>query len=121
MIEQKEWTEALKRISLTEDGWLLFCGFHKVAMSMPSGDDPSLGALRENLGRRSLAREIMAIMAPGIDERGNRTGADKLSEQPVTFAEPKPVAVARTSFGARRRVTSDTSVPGWDTSPDRAG
>jgi hypothetical protein len=119
MIEQKDWVEALKRIALTEDGWLLYCGLHKVAISLPDGADPSDGALRRNLGRRSVAREIMDVMAEGIDERGRRTGpgTDKLSEQPVAFAKPKPVAVA-SARGAGRRVTDDTIVPGYDTTSE---
>jgi len=119
MIEEKDWTEALKRISLTEDGWLLYCGLHKVAMSMPADPDPSDGALRTNLGRRSLAREIMAVMAEGIDERGKRTGTEQLSDQPVAFAQPKPIPI-RTGRGAGRRITADTPVPGWDREPDGA-
>lgn len=120
MIEPKQWQEALGRIALTPDGWLLYCGLHKVAMGLPPGTDPSDGALRANLGRRSLAHEIMTVMKEGIDERGKRTGIDKLSEQPVAFAEPKPVAANPAGRGARRRITADTAVPGWDAPADRA-
>lgn len=119
MIEQKDWLEALKRISLTEDGWLLYCGLHKVAISMVDGADPAISALRRLDGRRSLAREMMAVMAEGIDERGKRAGTDKLSDAPVAFAQPKPVAIRTAGRGAGRRIDANTRVPGWDRdSPD---
>lgn len=122
MIEPKQWIEALERIARTEDGWLLFCGLHKVAISLPEPGAKS-GALRDHHGRRTLAREIMDLMSEGIDERGRRTGTsgtDKLSEQPVAFARPKPVAVSR-GHGTGRRIAPSDGSDGWPaTEPEGA-
>lgn len=122
MIEQKDWIEALKRISLTEDGWLLYCGLHKIAISLPPDPDPSDSALRLALGRRTLAREIMDTMAEGIDERGRRLGTigstDKLSEQPVAFARSKPVAVGSPRGAGRRFVEPSSDPADFPSDPD---
>ena len=104
MIDQQQVNEALARIARTADGRIFYVGLQKVLMGVPS--QPSDGALRENLGRRSFASELMAVMAEAMSETDP---SDDPGSRPVIFALSKPAAVAGTR-GSRRRVsgTGDT-------------
>jgi hypothetical protein len=93
----EEMTSAIDRIARTADGLMLYRYFQHVAMS----DDPGtgVGALLKFSGRRSFARELMALMGKGVDESG---GSRRPTEQPVVFAGRKPVVGERRGSAERR-------------------
>jgi len=62
---KQEETEALVRIAASRDGALLHRYLRRVLETVIDLD--SDGALREQNGRRSLARDLMRLMAEGID------------------------------------------------------
>lgn len=95
--------DALKRIGASTDGRVLYLYLQKVRMGITPDSAPER-ALPVNEGRRSFAADLMAFMAEGIE-----SGRDAC----ITFAVAKPAAVADFR-GARRRVTADTFVAGWD-------
>lgn len=99
IIDDDAIVKALKRIAMTPDGALLYAYLQKQAIGLPAGDDPSDSALRRELGRRTLAHQMMGLMAEGIDESGGRTddstGADKRSERPLVFLTRRPANVGR--------------------------
>jgi hypothetical protein len=101
--------DALDRVARSSDGVLLYRYLQKIRLGLTTNDMPD-GALRWNEGRRSLAAELMALMAEGI-----RSSAR--ADSPITFAFAGARAVARTR-GAGRRVTAGTIVSGWDTGAD---
>jgi hypothetical protein len=105
MIDQKLCNEALQRIARTSDGRLLYLLFQKVVTGVPT--DSRSGALKVNLGRRTLASELMAVMAETMTE-ATSDGTGDPSERPIIFSLARPVVVARNA-GARRRVSADTS------------
>jgi hypothetical protein len=114
MIDEKLCHEALQRFARDAakpgDGELFYVLLQKVLLGFPTaaaGADIS-GALRENLGRRKLAAELMAVMAEvmaePIGDRGNDEQRAKLArgERPVIFQFPRPNQ-RRRQPGARRR------------------
>ena len=117
MIKDEDMANAIARISLTGDGLLLYRWLQREVQRLGLTTDS--GALWMLEGRRSLAHDLMARMQEGIDERASRNSADAPSSDAVAFSRPGPVAVTRTR-GAGRRITDDTTVPGFDTHPDRA-
>jgi hypothetical protein len=112
VIDQKLCEEALQRIARDAgkpgDGELLYIMLQKVLLGVPSSGKS--GALRENLGRRKLAAEIMAVMAEVMAEPvGDRTSDEqrrKLAsgERPVIFQFPRPIERGTKQRGAQRRV-----------------
>ena len=106
MIDNKLVHEALQRWARTPDGRVFYVGLQKVLMGVPS--DKSDGALRENLGRRTFASELMAVMAEVMTENLSDDGIDR----PIVFQLQRPALVAG-QRGARRRVS-----PGPDAAAD---
>lgn len=100
-IDDKQIDEALDRIArdqpIAGDGQKLYLYAQLIAMDVIEGLDG--GALHQNEGRRSLARDLMAKMAAGIEaaNSGRR-------ERPILYKRSEPVIVD-TGFGARRRIT----------------
>jgi hypothetical protein len=116
MIDQKLCEEALQRIARDAgkpgDGELLYIWLQKVLLGFPTaeaGSDIS-GALRENLGRRKFAAEIMAVMAEVMAEPvGDRASDEQRAklasgERPVIFQFPRPIPRSNKQRGAQRRV-----------------
>jgi hypothetical protein len=111
-LTDQDMRDALDRVARSSDGVLLYRYLQKTLCAVTTDSMPE-GALRRNEGRRSLAAELMGLMAEGIRSAGSR------ADSPITFALAGARAVARTR-GAGRRVTADTIVSGWstdDTSP----
>lgn len=89
--------KAWDAVAHTLDGALIYAHLQKIAIGRLSGD-PSDSALRADHGRRSLAHELMGLMAKGIDESGGRTdspGSERASARPLVFSVREPVAVSR--------------------------
>ncbi len=95
---------AIKAIARTDDGALLHRYLRRVLETV--FEMQSDGALREQNGRRSLARDLMRHMAEGIDERRAH------SDDPILSRPSGGVTVARPR-GAGRRITADIAVPGY--------
>ena len=103
---------AIDLIARTPEGRLLHRYLRRVLEGVV--DMPDNGALTSHNGRRTLARDLMRLMAQGIeDTSGGRTRSD----EPILARERKPAIVARERRGAGRRVTADEPVPGWDDEP----
>lgn len=113
-LEQEE-KEAWRRLSHTPDGALIHRALRRVLESItPIADS---GALLANEGRRSLASDLMRLMAEGIEARGRSdsigTGG---GNDPVLTRDAKPVR-GRRAAGPGRRVNAGTVVPGWNDAP----
>ncbi len=91
-------SKAWDAVAHTLDGALIYAHLQKIAIGRLSGD-PSDSALRADHGRRSLAHELMGLMAKGIDESGGRTDStgteQRASARPLVFAVRQPAAVSR--------------------------
>jgi len=98
-------TNAIKAIARTDDGALLHRYLRRVLEAVMDLQDD--GALRQQNGRRSLARDLMRLMAEGIDDRRDSTN-DSILSRP---GGPAAVAPRR---GPGRRITADTHVAGYD-------
>jgi hypothetical protein len=98
-------TQVMDRIARTADGQLLYRYLQKVRLGVTTPNMPGR-ALRANEGRRSFAADLMAHMGKGIAD------SDRYA---VTFAIAEPVDTRTHPRGARRRVTLDTAIAGWDT------
>lgn len=96
MIADEDLAKAIDRLAHTPDGHLLYRYLQKILMGVLAGA-PGESALTRNEGRRSLAAELMGLMAKGIDESGSTdTPADtRASERPVVFVTRGAVAVNR--------------------------
>jgi hypothetical protein len=110
MIDEKLCDEAIKRIARTADGKLLYLKLQKTMMGLPS--DTQHGALRANHGRRSLAAELMAVMAEAMaettsDGSGGSSGAGP-DERPIIFQLSRAIVASPGQRGARRRVGPGT-------------
>jgi len=92
-------SDALDRVARTLDGLLLYRYLQKVMMSVVTPSAPER-ALPVNEGRRSLAAELMGLMAEGIGENDRAC---------VTFTVRKSSGTGGTGRGARRRVALDDS------------
>jgi hypothetical protein len=110
-LTDQDMRDALDRLAQSADGILLYRYLQKTLCAVTTDSMPE-GALRRNEGRRSLAAELMGLMAEGI-----RSAAGSRADSPITFALAGARAVARTR-GAGRRVTADTIVSGWSTGTD---
>lgn len=91
---------ALDRIARTFDGQLLHRYLRRVLESVI--DIPVPGALRTHNGRRSLARDLMGLMAQGIEGSSGRLDTSILRS-------PGPIASRRRPAGSRR-VAPDPAV-----------
>ncbi len=104
--------KAIARIGFTEDGRLLHRYLRRLLESCRATEEG--GALQRHEGGRILARDLMALMAEGIDGR-DRT------DQPLVPRTGGPVAVTR-ARGARRRVGPSTQPLVTDTAePEQPG
>lgn len=101
-----EEAEAIKRIAASSDGALLHRYLRRVLETVIDMDSDS--ALRQHNGRRSLARDLMRLMAEGIDDRRAHTSDDSI----ISRSGVGGTAVARRR-GAGRRITADTAVPAY--------
>jgi hypothetical protein len=99
--------DALMRIASTSDGVLFHRYLQKILCAV-TVDNMADGALRRNEGRRTLAAELMSLMADGIRASG------RTDSPVVTFALAGARTISRTR-GAGRRVTPDSIVAGWNT------
>lgn len=86
---------AIERIGGTYDGRLLHRYLRRVLESVI--DIPVDGALRTHNGRRSLARDLMSLMAQGIEGNSGRSDTDTPILKP-----PGPAASHRRPAGSRR-------------------
>lgn len=102
-----EEADAIRRIASTRDGALLHRYLRRVLEGVFDLDTDS--ALRVHTGRRTLARDLMRLMAEGIDDRTDSTNA------PILTRPGGAVSVSG-SRGARRRVTGPRAEPGTDES-----
>lgn len=117
MIEPAEITdemmrEALHRLGMTPDGELFYRWLQKELMGVMATEN--LSALQTHNGRRTLARDLMGLLAKGIEERG-RTESNHnagASSRPVVFAVARSVAVARPRGAGRRGGPYDDPEPG---------
>lgn len=94
--------KAIGRIALTADGRLLYRRLQMILMS--AVPRPGGGALRAHEGRRSLARELKALMDSTLSQLGpprDRSG-DHDPDEPAVAEPAQPIAVERS--GIRRRV-----------------
>lgn len=101
-IDNQQIAEAWDRIARTPDGQIVYRHLQRLRLGLAT--DLKSGALRAFEGRRSLAADLMAYMAEGISQSDRHA---------ITFAVAQPIAVAGPR-GARRRVTADTPVAGYD-------
>lgn len=97
---------AIKAIARSDDGALLHRYLRRILETVIDMD--SDGALRAQNGRRSLARDLMRLMAEGIDDRRAHTSDDSI----ISRSGVGGTAVARRR-GAGRRITADTAVPAY--------
>lgn len=114
MITDDDLRKAWDRIGRTADGQLAYLYLQKVMFGVLESNDA--GALQRHDGRRSLARDLMAMMAEGIEARAGTSPDDK----PITFERQQRASARPEARGARRRVTLDTPVEGWDRSDSTA-
>jgi len=96
IIAQEDFANALDRIARTSDGVLLYRWLQKELMAIPATDKS--GALRAHHGRRSLAAQLMAMMAQGV-------AAGAGSDRPVVFqlAQSRRTSDSRAERAAARR------------------
>jgi hypothetical protein len=100
-----EEAEAIKRIAGTRDGALLHRYLRRVLEAVFDIELDS--ALRTHNGRRTLARDLMRLMAEGLnDDRST-------SNEPILTRPGGAVAVTG-ARGARRRVPGTGPEPGPD-------
>ena len=78
---------AIDRIARTPDGSALYHYLQKVLCGVTTDSVPEC-ALPRNEGRRSLASELMGLMAEGMRASGGR-------EQSVIFARREPAGIKR--------------------------
>lgn len=122
MIEDKQLHAAIDAIARTEHGRTLYLFLQKRLMGVCSSYDS--GALQADHGERTFAAKLIALMSKGIAESGGRStssdGTGGISpDHPIVFAVPQPRSVGDSSRGARRRITADTRVPGYDGPAER--
>lgn len=106
----KEEADAIARIALTNDGRLQHRYLRRVLESVI--DFQIDGALSSHNGRRSLARDLMALMAAGIE---NRAGTDS-ADAPILSRPARGASVIANTAGRRRATV--TPGDGWGPEPD---
>lgn len=111
-----ELKEAIDRIARTPDGEKLYLYLQKTLCGFV-GSETSNRALRHLEGRRSLAAQLMGLMAEGIDAR---SGTDS-SARVVTFRAERPVNAGRRTI-RERLAAGDAELSGYYTGrePDPA-
>ena len=97
---------AIKAIALTDEGLLLHRYLRRILETVFDFQDS--GALYAQNGRRTLARDLMRLMAEGIDDRRAHHTDDAILTRP---SGGQPVSTG--GRGARRRITADTRT-GYD-------
>ena len=90
-----EEAEAIDRIARTHDGRLLHRYLRRVLETV--ADIQDTGALQSHNGRRTLARDLMRLMAPGIEGTSDR------GDHPILSRAGKPVAARAGSRAEQRR------------------
>ena len=107
-LDLQQTKDAWDRLARTPDGLVIYRHLQRIRQALATDHS----ALPHFEGRRSLAADLMAYMADGIRDYDRAC---------VTYTIAKPVAVTGTR-GARRRVTADTYVAGYDIAdtPDTA-
>ncbi|TAL43837.1 MAG: hypothetical protein EPN91_05630 [Salinibacterium sp.] len=95
MTPHEEEADAIKRIAQGRDGLLLHRYLRRILEAVVDLDSES--ALRSHNGRRSLARDLMRLMAEGIDEHRPDSSAD----DPILARTRGPVAVSGTGRSRR--------------------
>lgn len=106
-VTDEEMRAAIDRIARTPDGEVLYRYLQSILQELPRSFEA--GALQAHVGRRTLAHDLMARMAEGLDASG-RPGTDTPSERAVALARGKPVAVSRPRGIARRVPATDPFV-----------
>lgn len=101
---------AIKAIARSDDGALLHRYLRRILETVM--DIQTDGALQSHNGRRSLARDLMRLMAEGIDDRR----ADHTND-PILSRSGGAVVVSPRR-GAGRRITADTRT-GYDAERER--
>lgn len=96
---------AIKAIARSDDGALLHRYLRRILETVIDMD--SDGALRAHNGRRSLARDLMRLMAEGIDDRRAHHSDDSILSRSSGAVSVAP------RRGAGRRITADTRVPSY--------
>ena len=92
----KEEAEAWGRFALMADGKLAHRYLRRVLEGVIV--TPDSGALRDHNGRRTLARDIMRLMASGIEANRDRTSEP---DESILAGQRQPVAVGRPGSGRR--------------------
>jgi hypothetical protein len=82
----KDFVEAWDRIARTADGQMIYRHLQVIRHGIFAGEGG--GALRRFEGRRSLAADLMAHMAKGIEASGG-------TERPIVYALQKPADVGK--------------------------
>lgn len=107
MISDADIAQAMDRHARTSDGALLYRYLQRIVMFVPPlGGDES--ALREDLGRRRFAHDLMALMAKGIEESGGRHDTStSATERLVVFSRGPGAQRAGRVVSARDFLRSD--------------
>lgn len=102
------------RLAFTADGLLAHRSLRRVLERIwPTTEG---GALNRHEGQRMLARDLMALMADGVDSRRERTSS---ADAPLAPARRRGAPVIPAS-GTRRRGAPVKPGDGWSPDPDDA-
>ena len=114
LLEQER--NALDLIARTPEGLLLHRHLRRVLEAVYDG--PDTWTLQGQTGRRTLARDLMRLMAAGIEATSDGRGADKS----ILSGRRKPIDASPRRRGTERRVELERG-DGWlpDSSYDAAG
>lgn len=114
----REEADAIAAISYSEQGRLLHRYLRRVLETVYDTQDP--GALQSHNGRRTLARDLMRLMAEGIEARSGGTRNDpQRGDEPVLVRPGKPVDARQRTRGVGRRNTgADAAGLDNDREPD---
>jgi hypothetical protein len=108
----EEERKAIDLIARSPEGHLLHRHLRRVLESCIDFADES--TLRQGHGRRTLARDLMSLMAQGIADTARTDGRRTDPAEPILATAGNARSVARTS--ARRRVTLESD-DGWGFDP----
>ena len=109
---------AIDLIARTPEGVLLNRFLRRILETVV--EDESDSTLRTTTGRRSLARDLMRLMAEGI--KATSVGRSSSDSDSILGGQRKPIDTSGRSGGTRRRVTVERG-DGWlpDSAYDDAG